>query len=86
PDTWEATRFTVEPNLPADQRNLALAANATALADAARTNGIDNLIALMPPAYIRWLTNIGLKTARLGPTKRDHNGEKICVMHMPIQQ
>lgn len=85
-DTWEATRFTVDPSLAPEMRNAALATNAKALANAAKSQGINHLIALMPPAYIRWLTRIGLKTERLGPTKFDHNGEKICVMQMSFSQ
>lgn len=82
--TWEATRFTADPDLAPDRRNEALAANAHALANAAHQRGIDRLIALMPPAYIRWLSSIGLKTHRLGPTHKDSTGARCCVMAMPL--
>lgn len=84
PQTWEATRFTADPDLPPEQRNEALAANAHALAAIAHQNGIKRLIALMPPAYIRWLSSIGLKTHRLGPTQKDSTGARCCVMAMPL--
>lgn len=82
--TWEATRFTVNPDLPSDLRNEALAENAKALAAAAKTEGIQRLIALMPPAYIRWLSKCGLPTSRAGPNKVDTEGKRICVMEMAI--
>lgn len=84
PDTWEATRFTVDPTLTSEERNAALSQNATALAAAAREIHAKRLIALMPPAYIRWLSSIGLPTHRLGPTRQDAEGDRICVMEMPI--
>lgn len=84
PTTWEATRFTVDPSLANDEKNEALTSNARALAHTARTLQIKRLIALMPPAYIRWLSSIGLPTRRLGPTRLDSRGDRICVMEMPI--
>jgi N-acyl-L-homoserine lactone synthetase len=81
---WEATRFTVDPDLSPDERNEVLALNAKALADTARAFGASKLIALMPPAFVRWLTSLGLKTVRAGPTCRDGLNNRICVMEMPI--
>lgn len=84
PSVWEATRFTVDPSIPQSERNPVLAANAVALADAARNLGATNLIALMPPAYIRWLTSLGLQTTKAGPVKVDPQGKRICVMQMAL--
>lgn len=82
---WEATRFTVNPLLSSEARNQALTANAIALAEHGRSMGLAALIALMPPAYLRWLTKIGLPTKRLGPTKLDSEGQRICVMRLELQ-
>ncbi len=82
--TWEATRFTVDPTLSSQDRNTYLAANAQALKLEAKSRGAKELIALMPPAYVRWLTSNGLPTKRLGPTKRDGTGSRICVIGMDL--
>ncbi|UWQ77629.1 hypothetical protein K3725_09865 [Leisingera sp. S132] len=81
---WEATRFTVDPSIPQAERNSILAENALALTGAARTLGASKLIALMPPAYVRWLTSIGLPTTKAGPTVKDGQGKRICVMEMAL--
>lgn len=84
PNTWEATRFTVDPSLPSDERNRFLAANAVALRAEARKRGASNLLALMPPAYVRWLSGNGLPTKRLGPIRLDGTGARICVIGMIV--
>ena len=83
-NTWEATRFTVDPNIHQKERNSVLAENAKALTLAARDLGVAKLIALMPPAYVRWLTSIGLTTKKAGPILKDVQGKRICVMEMTI--
>ncbi|SMX27265.1 Autoinducer synthetase [Pelagimonas phthalicica] len=83
-DTLEATRFTVDPLLAPEERNAVLTHNALALASHARATGVQRLIALMPPAYIRWLTGIGLPSRRYGPTLRTPEGNRICAIEMPI--
>ena len=83
--TWEATRFTVDPSLNSSERNLFLSQNAHALSNAARDLGAKNLIALMPPGYVRWLSKLGLPTSRLGPTKLDGSGDRICVIKMDLK-
>jgi len=83
-DTWEATRFTANPSLPHDERNRALSLNAQALAHEAKRRGINRLIALMPPAFIRWLRSEGLPTDRLGPTVKLPDGSRSCVIEMPL--
>lgn len=70
-NTWEATRFAVDPTLDRDMKDQALAENAIALANHAGAIGARQLIAMMHPAFSRWLTRIGLKTIPIGPTKLD---------------
>lgn len=84
PETWEATRFAADPSLPSQTRNEALKVNAQALADEAKRRGIKRLIALMPPAYIRWLRSAGLPSARMGPTVTLPDGSRTCVIQMPL--
>lgn len=86
PNTWEATRFTVDPDLDAAARNEALSQNARDLAATAQDAGATRIIALMPPAYIRWLSSLGLKTNRFGPTQKDGAGDRCCVMEMSLSQ
>ncbi len=81
---WEATRFTVDPSLDDKHRNDALIRNAIDLVDAAKGKGASQLIALMPPAFIRWLSSAGLPTKRAGPTCLDGQGNRICVMAMHL--
>ncbi|WP_051357883.1 acyl-homoserine-lactone synthase [Leisingera caerulea] len=81
---WEATRFTVDPSIPKAERNSILAENARALTGAARDLGASKLIALMPPAYVRWLTSIGLPTNKTGPTLKDGQGNRICTIEMAL--
>ncbi|MEX0281334.1 MAG: acyl-homoserine-lactone synthase [Arenibacterium sp.] len=83
-DAWEATRFTVSQKISQDARDTALAENAKALYRAATQIKTPTLLALMRPGFIRWLTDIGLPTERLGPTRKDATGERICVMSMAI--
>ena len=82
--TWEATRFAVDPNLPLPDRNTALAENARAIAQAAKSIGAHSLIALMQPAFIRWLKQASLPAERIGPVVRDESGSRICVIHMDL--
>lgn len=84
PKIFEATRFTVDPDLDPATRKKALAENAHALAKAARDLGATKLIALMSPAYTRFLTGIGLDTFRVGPIRPDAENKKVCVMEMPL--
>ncbi|MCG7520869.1 acyl-homoserine-lactone synthase [Ruegeria sp. Ofav3-42] len=84
-DVWEATRFTADPDLSSGDRNAALSENAKALATAAKDTGAAKLIALMPPAFTRWLSSAGLPTFRIGPKCFDNEGKRICVMEMPLQ-
>lgn len=83
-NTWEATRFTVDPTLSTQERTEALTKNAVDLAAVAKELKARKLIALMPPAYIRWLSGIGLPTTRIGPTQKDGSGDRCCVMEMRL--
>ncbi|UWS06417.1 acyl-homoserine-lactone synthase [Phaeobacter inhibens] len=83
-NVWEATRFTVAPEVHPKERNSILADNAKALTCAARKLGATKLIALMSPAYVRWLSSIGLPTTKAGPTVTDGQGKRICVMEMSV--
>lgn len=85
-DTYEATRFTVDPHLSREDRNTALSRNAIDLSIAARELGANRLIALMPPAYARWLRSLGLDCNRFGPTVRTGDGAKACVLEMHLHR
>lgn len=80
---WEATRFAADPELSPTEREWALAHNARSLSEVARKHGISELIALMPPAYMRWLRSNGLTATRGGPNII--TGERrACVIRMNI--
>jgi len=78
--TFEATRFTTDPNLDAETRNSALQENATQLARTAVLHGATTLIALMSPAFVRWLRKAGLKANRIGPIVKTGDGNRVCVI------
>ncbi len=82
PDTFEATRFTVDPEAPSPAQREAAATNARAIAEEARARGGRHLLALMAPGFARWLTRLDLPTEQIGPVCRDAEGAKICVLRM----
>ncbi|MBD8894022.1 acyl-homoserine-lactone synthase [Roseibium litorale] len=82
--TWEATRFSVDPTLAPAEKNAALSENARAIALAAKSVGAQTLIALMQPAFVRWLKQAGLQAERIGPILRDDTGSRICVIQMHL--
>lgn len=82
---WEATRFAVCRSLVAPQaRNAALVHNAQALATCASRLGAKSLIAMMKPAFIRWLRNQNLPTERFGPTIHTPENERVCAIQMDL--
>ncbi|MFY0623878.1 MAG: hypothetical protein JXQ89_19510 [Pelagimonas sp.] len=82
---WEATRFTVCPSLSEPQaRNSALSHNAQALAQCASDMGATSLIAMMKPAFIRWLRGIDLPTKRFGPNIVTPENERVCAIQMDL--
>jgi N-acyl-L-homoserine lactone synthetase len=85
PTIWEATRFTVNSDI-ADpkERNTALQENAKELARYAANLGAQSLIAMMKPAFIRWLRSIDLPTSRLGPNIVTPESDKVCAMQMDL--
>lgn len=84
PTIWEATRFAVDPKLSNEERKNFLEINAKALASFAKDLGATQLLALMPPYFIRWLNAIGLKCQKAGPITKLPNGDRVCVIEMPI--
>lgn len=84
-DTWEATRFAADPVLPADLRNAALSENARQLIRYAEQQGASSILALMPPAFVRWLRQAGLETKRAGPIVQTGDGQRACVIASSLQ-
>ncbi len=78
--TWEATRFTVDPTLSQDERNIFLADTANATVRWAVDAGVQRLIMLVHPAFAKWFKANGLMSRQIGPTVADAEGNRMCVL------
>lgn len=81
---WEGTRFGVDRDLPAAQRNAIVKELVCAYAEYAITHGIDEIIGLMPVAITRAVFNRnGWKSTMIGPIWRE-DGIEVQAGILPV--
>lgn len=78
--SFEATRFTVDPDLPRRTRVDALRKNAIDLMTHCERAGANRVFALMPPGFVAWLRRAGLNAHPAGPVTENSKGEVFQVI------
>lgn len=79
-NSYEATRFTVDPTLSRRARTDALKMNALDLMAYCESIGAQKVFALMPPGFIAWLRRAGLNAFPAGPAVTNDLGECFGVI------
>ncbi len=78
--TWEATRFSVNPDLATDEKYAAMRKNAQDLLAGMASEGATEALALMPPGFVAWFKRNGIPARRLGPVTFNAQRDKFCVI------
>jgi len=78
--SYEATRFTADPDLPRAVRVAALRENALELMRHCDRIGAERVFALMPPGFVAWLRRAGLSARPAGPVTSNGAGEVFQVI------